>query len=214
LTTSRKEAKAETRQRLLDAALTVLDDEGDSALTTMRVTKLAGIAQSSFYVHFADVDDLLRQLVDDLLAARREETRQARAALRSGPLDEERLRATFRIPMQHSAAHPAVFRLLVRSRLDRTTPLGEWSRAVRDDNHRTLVADLLASGFPDDDDADRRRAEMVADGINALTETLTLGHLDGRYPDLEEAIDVLVAFSTGYFRLYRRRHSGDKTIGE
>jgi AcrR family transcriptional regulator len=71
LTTSRKEAKAETRQRLLDAALTVLDDEGDSALTTMRVTKLAGIAQSSFYVHFADVDDLLRQLVDDLLAALR-----------------------------------------------------------------------------------------------------------------------------------------------
>jgi AcrR family transcriptional regulator len=203
MATSRKEAKASTRQRLLDAALRVLDEEGDTGLTTTRITTIAGIAQSSFYVHFADIDDLLRTLIDELLAERRRDTRDARRALRDGPFDAERLRATFRIPMAHSIAHPAVFRLLVRSRLDRTSPLGDWSRGVREEARAALVDDLVASGFPHRTKADRRRAEMVADGIAALTETLTLGHLDGRFPDLEEAIDVLVAFSHGYFSLYR-----------
>ena len=32
-------------------------------MTTIRVTKLAGLSQSSFYVHFADMDDLLHDLV-------------------------------------------------------------------------------------------------------------------------------------------------------
>jgi AcrR family transcriptional regulator len=202
--TSRKEAKAVTRRRLLDAALSILDEEGEVALTTTRVTTMAGIAQSSFYVHFADVDDLLRNLIEELIAERRRQTREARLALRSGPLDAERLRDTFRVPMSHSIAHPAVFRLLVRSRLDRTSPLGTWSRTVREESRRALVDDLVASGFPSATAADRRQVEMVADGITALTESLTLGHLDGRFPDLEEAIDVLVAFSHGYFTLYRQ----------
>ena len=56
-------AKAVTRRRLLDAALEILDQDGLAAMTTIRVTRLAGLSQSSFYVHFADMDDLLHNLV-------------------------------------------------------------------------------------------------------------------------------------------------------
>ncbi len=203
--TTRQEGKAITRRRLLDAALRLLDEEGVASLTTTRVTTMAGIAQSSFYVHFTDVDDLLRNLIDELLAERSRATREARRALRSGPTDAARLRDTFRIPMSHSIAHPEVFRLLVRSRLDMTSPLGAWSRAVQEESRRALIDDLRASGFPSRSAMEKRQVAMVADGITALTEAMTLGHLDGRFPDLDEAIDVLVAFSHGYFTLYRRR---------
>ena len=147
------------------------------------------------------MDDLLHNLIDDLSLERRRLTRVARREARSAPMDAERFRDTFRVPIAHFVAHPRLFRLLVRCRSDRTSPLGEWSRSVAEATREALSEDLLSSGMPDATDADRRRTAMVADGIVALTESLTLGHLEGRYPDIEEVIDILVAFSSGYFPL-------------
>lgn len=200
----RKEVKAVTRSRLLEAALHILDEEGEGALTTTKVTSRAGIAQSSFYVHFSDMDDLLHNLIDELSLERRRSTRAARSESREAPMDAERFRATFRIPIAHSIAHPRLFRLLVNSRNDRATPLGDWSRGIADGSRAALVEDLVASGIPYTTASDHRRAEMVAEGIIALTESLTLGHLEGRYPDIEEMIDILAAFSAGYLPLLHR----------
>jgi TetR/AcrR family transcriptional regulator, fatty acid biosynthesis regulator len=196
---SRKETKAVTRSRLLDAALEILDGEGEAALTTINVTRRAGIAQSSFYVHFHDMEDLLHSLIDELTAQRRRNARAARRASRSSPGDVSAWRATFRVPIEHSLAHPQLFRLLVRSRHDRVSPLGAWSRAAAEESRRALIEDLHAAGMPCRTAEERRRAEMVAEGTMSLTESLILGHLDGRYPDIEEMIDVLTAFSMGYF---------------
>ena len=204
-TLTRREAKAVTRQRLLDAALEILDEDGEAALTTTAVTRGAGIAQSSFYVHFADIDDLLQSLIDELAANRRRETRIARVAARATPFEVERLRETFRIPINDLVAHPQLFRLVMRSRHDRTSALGEWSRSLHEDSRAALVEDLVAAGLPSATSSDRRKAEMIADGIIALTETLAAGHLEGRYRDVEEMIDVLIAFSKGYFTLIPRR---------
>ena len=197
---ARSTLKAETRQRLLDSALLVLDEEGIVALTTVKVTERAGIAQSSFYVHFADMNDLLHQLIDDLTAERRHETRDTRREARSRPPDIERLRDTFRVPIAHNVAHARLFRLLLRSRSE-PTPLGEWSRMAFEENRRTLVEDLHAGGMPRRTASDRRKAQMIAEGLMALTDAMSLGHLEGRYPNVEEIVDILVAFSFGYFPL-------------
>ena len=197
---TRKEIKALTRTRLLEAGLRILDEQGETALTTTNVTREAGIAQSSFYVHFTDMDDLLHSLIDMLSVERLRHTREARRHSFSQPRDPERFRETFRIPMSHSIAHPRMFRLLVRSRQDRTSPLGDWSRAVFEEHRAALVEDLIGIGLPADSPAERRWVEMVADGIVALMESLTMGHLEGRYPDIEQIIDVLVTFSSGYLR--------------
>lgn len=213
-TFTRKEVKAVTRSRLLDAGLRILDEQGESALTTTNVTREAGIGQSSFYVHFADMDDLLHNLIDSLSVERLRSTREARRHSRSAPDDPARFRETFRIPMTHSIAHPRLFRLLVRSRQDRSSPLGEWSREVFRENRAALVEDLLSIGLPARTAADLRRVQMVADGIVALTESLTLGHLEGLYPELDEAIDVLVAFSGGYLALRDQQPSGASAPAE
>lgn len=201
---TRREAKALTRRRLLDAALTILDEEGESALTTVTVTRGAGISQSSFYVHFSDIDDLLHHLIEELAAERRTLTRGARHRARLAPGNEQHLRDTFRIPLQNLVAHPPLLRLLLRTRHDPTSQLGEWSRELYRGSRDALIDDLVAAGLPHRTRGEKARASMIADGVIALTETLALGHVEGRYPDLEDVVDVLIAFSRGYFPMLGR----------
>jgi AcrR family transcriptional regulator len=195
-TLSRGEAKELTRQRLLQAALRILDDKGEAGLTASAVARAAGIAQSSFYVHFRDKDDLLAALGDEAVLRMRRMLREARRRSREEPDDVERLRATFRLPLERTIAHPALFRLGLRTRHDRS-PLGEATREVLSGYRRDLFEDLAVLGLPTATAAERRRVEMIADGYIALTEALIIGHLEGRYPNVEEIVDMLVIFTYG-----------------
>src|SRR5258708_11303148 len=106
----RVEAKELTRRRLLRAALQVLDERGEAGLSASAVSRAAGIAQSSFYVHFRGKDDLLSALGDEAVLHMRRALREARRRSREEPTDLERLRATFRLPLESIAAHPTLFR--------------------------------------------------------------------------------------------------------
>lgn len=50
-----------THERLLDATLRLIREEGLPALTTGRITAEAGLAQSSFYQHFRSLDACLAE---------------------------------------------------------------------------------------------------------------------------------------------------------
>jgi AcrR family transcriptional regulator len=193
----RAEAKELTRRRLLKAALQVLDERGEGGLSASAVSRAAGIAQSSFYVHFRDKADLMSSLGDEAVTHMRRVLREARRRSREAPTDQERLRATFRLPLQSIAAHPALFRLGLRSRHEPASPVGEATRELLAGYRRDLFEDLVMLGYASSTPRDRRRVEMIADGYVALTEALACGHLDGRYPDLEEIVDVLVIFTLG-----------------
>jgi TetR/AcrR family transcriptional regulator, fatty acid biosynthesis regulator len=196
-TLSRGEAKELTRQRLLNAALAILDEKGEGGLTASAVARAAGIAQSSFYVHFRDRDDLLAALGDEAVLRMRRLLREARRRSWEEPDDLERLKATFRIPIERTVAHPEIFRIGLRARHDRASPLGDATREVLAGYRKDLSEDLAVLGFPSETPAERRRLEMVADGYIALTECLIIGHLEGRYPNVEEMVDVLVTFTLG-----------------
>ncbi len=200
LALTRREAKAVTRRRLLDAAAAILDEQGEAALTTVAVTGRAGTAQSTFYVHFADVNDLLHALVDDLAVESTRLTRAARRTARAAR-DEPSLRDTFRVPLNELLAHPRLSRLLLTGRDDRASPVGEWTRQIHRDMRKRLIEDLEAAGLEMRKPRQRRQAEMIADAVIAMTEALALGHLEGRYSDVEEMIDTLVMLSTGYLGL-------------
>ncbi|GGS49692.1 hypothetical protein GCM10010156_05480 [Planobispora rosea] len=197
---SRSEAKELTRRRLIRAGFAILDAEGEAGLTTGKVAKAAGIAQSSFYVHFKDRHELLRALGDQAGERLRATMREVRLKAHTAG-DAERHRDAFRIPLEAICRHPELFRIGLRARHDPSSPLQDFAVQTVAAYRAHLAADLAAMGFPTGTEGDRRRLEMVADGINALTTTMALGHLEGRYPDLEEVVDVLVAFSKGSLRL-------------
>lgn len=197
---SRSQTKAESRRRLLEACLDIIETEGPAGLTTGRVAQRAGLAQPTLYVHFDGIDDLLDALLTEILESWGAETVEARRRSREQP-DPEQFRETFRVPMLALAAHPRALRVVLTNRHDPDSAVGRWSAEVWAQHRGDLIADLRHSGFPARARVDRRRVEMIADGIMALTTEMVLGHVDGRYPDLDEVIDVLVAFSSGYLQL-------------
>ncbi|MFG1616597.1 TetR family transcriptional regulator [Nonomuraea wenchangensis] len=205
---SRSEAKDQTRRRLIRAALAILDQEGEAGLSTVKVAKAAGIAQSSFYVHFKDMQDLLRVLAEEGGERLRGAMREARRKAREEPGDLDRHRDTFRIPLEASCRHPELLRIQLRARHDPSSALRDFAvrtAAAYRDHH---AADLAALGYTADDERDRRRLEMIAEGINAATNALAIGHLEGRYPDLDECADILTALSRGALRLLRHEATG------
>jgi AcrR family transcriptional regulator len=61
----RERADGSTRQRLLAAALALVDEEGEAALSMRRLAARVGVSAPALYRHFADKGALLQCLVDE-----------------------------------------------------------------------------------------------------------------------------------------------------
>ena len=91
MTVSRKEQKQETRQKLMDAAIAELaSGRSFDTLSLREVAKLAGIAPTSFYRHFHDMEGLGLVLIEEhaagLLARMhsvREQASEGRSVIRA-----------------------------------------------------------------------------------------------------------------------------------
>mgnify|MGYP003387568650 FL=1 len=76
---SREQQKQETRQNIINAAFACLDAEKSlSSLSLREIARNAGIAPTSFYRHFKDVNDLGMTLVDEAGLMLRQLMRSAR----------------------------------------------------------------------------------------------------------------------------------------
>ncbi len=75
---TRAEQKQATRRAIINAALKLSGERGFSGLSLRSVTKEAGIAPTSFYRHFADMDELGLALADEVGMSLRQLVRAAR----------------------------------------------------------------------------------------------------------------------------------------
>ncbi len=109
---SRQEQKLKTRQSIIDAAFQLLNENRTlSAISLREVAREAGIAPTSFYRHFKDMDELGLTLVDEAGLALRQLMRQARRRIASGGGVIDTSVDTF---MEFITANSNVFRLLLR----------------------------------------------------------------------------------------------------
>ena len=194
---TRHEAKQRTRKRLLDAARRLILAGGETRLTASNVARHAGVAGATFYEHFRNRDDLLRALSNDLFDELRDKLQRRRREALAAPYDEDKLREEFRTPLEILAANPDLFRLSLRVRHHPTSPLGDSSRRLTGNTRLDLVAELVARGYPAEGPGERRRLEMIADIHIAATEVLAQGYLAGRYPDIDEMIEMLILVTRG-----------------
>ncbi|HEY1455708.1 MAG TPA: TetR/AcrR family transcriptional regulator [Candidatus Dormibacteraeota bacterium] len=209
-TVSRREAKLRTRRRLLEAARTMILAGDESDLTASTVARQAGVGGATFYEHFANREELLRALSEQLFDELRGKLANRREEALAAPNDEAMLRQEFRTPLELIAASPDLFRLALRVRHRPGSPLGDSSRRHTGNTRRDVVAELIARGYPAATPGERRRLEMIADVHIAATEALALGHISGRYPDLDELADILVLMTRGtrLVRAWRARGPG------
>ncbi len=61
---TRSKATAQTRERLLDAALTLFSQRGYAATGIRDILQTAGVTQPTLYHHFADKASLLQTLIE------------------------------------------------------------------------------------------------------------------------------------------------------
>lgn len=112
---TRAEQKEQTRRTIIDAAFRLLSaDQSYTNLSLREVTREAGIAPTSFYRHFKDMDALGLTLVDEAGLTLRQLMRQARARIEEGGGSIVRTSvATF---MEFIETNGNEFRLLLRER--------------------------------------------------------------------------------------------------
>ncbi len=110
----RAEQKLKTRRALMDAALRQLSaDRGFGSLSLREVAREAGIAPTSFYRHFTDLDELGLALVDEAGVALRQLMRQARKRIeREGGA----INTSVETFMEYLTDNANLFRLLLRER--------------------------------------------------------------------------------------------------
>lgn len=114
MSVSRAQQKEKTRRMIIDAAFRLLSQERSySSLSLREVTREAGIAPTSFYRHFEDMEELGLTLVDEGGVALRQLMRKARQRIRDKGSVIETSVETF---MEFIHNNPHVFRLLLRER--------------------------------------------------------------------------------------------------
>ena len=110
---SRAERKERTRQRLLDVTLELIADRSLASISLREVARAAGIVPTAFYRHYASMDELGVDLVDECMRPLRQGLRDARKGRAAhGDIIAE----TVDVLAKQVRAHPQQFRFLSRER--------------------------------------------------------------------------------------------------
>ncbi len=148
---SRSEQKQATRRAIIEAALKLSAERGFSSLSLRGVTKQAGIAPTSFYRHFASMDELGLVLVDEVGMSLRQLVREARrrvdqsgngsvirVSIQTFLSYVEKNENLFRLLLGEGSGSPAHFRHAIAKEIGRFT----------DDLAEDLIREAEATGRP------------------------------------------------------------------
>lgn len=157
----RAQQKEKTRRALVDAAFNQLSSERSfSSLSLREVAREAGIAPTSFYRHFKDMEELGLTMVDEGGLTLRQLMRKGRQRAEQGG---SIIDASIQIFMEFIDEHPNVFRLLLR---ERSGTSAAFRAAVnREIRHFT---DELTDYFMDRSNMDQRLAYAQAEAMVVL----------------------------------------------
>jgi TetR/AcrR family transcriptional regulator len=108
----RTEAAAQTRDKLLDHALTLFSQRGYAATSVRDIIHAAGVTQPTLYYHFRDKTDLFQSLIQHHYAASQEQLEQIIDTVTGC---EARLRTLVCRSFEFCIADPRVPRLMFQS---------------------------------------------------------------------------------------------------
>jgi AcrR family transcriptional regulator len=136
LKVSRKQQKAETRQKLMDATAGELaSGRSFDTLSLREVAKLAGIAPTSFYRHFHDMEDLGLALIEEhgksLLSLMHRVRKQASEG-------RSLIRASVETLFDYIFSNQGMSRMILQESMSRQSPFREATENL----FRTMSGDL------------------------------------------------------------------------
>lgn len=201
--------KERTRRTLIDAAFMQLNaEQGFASLSLREVAREAGIAPTSFYRHFRDMDELGLAMVDESGLTLRQLMRQARKRIEKGGSVIQTSITTF---IEFIDNNPKVFLLLLRERAG--TSAAFRSAIAREIQHFIIeLADYLneANKMP------RRFNEAQAEAMVTIAFNLGAEALDFELEKRQQLIDKLIfqlrMVSRGAYYLYRREQEREANL--
>ncbi len=169
MTTSRSQQKERTRRAIIDAAIGQLSESKSFASLSLReVAREAGIAPTSFYRHFKDMEELGLTLVDESGLALRQVMRKGRQRLKKKGSVIATSVKTF---MEFTQANPNIFRILFHERSGTTRALRV--AVAREIQYFVVeLTDYIQNTGFDQDSAYNQAEAMVAVIFNAGAETI------------------------------------------
>lgn len=158
-------------QRLIDAALEIVDEGDIRTLSIRAVTKRAGVSPTAFYLHFESREELLSACVGHVFGEFRDHVRAAVV----GETATERFLGSGRGYMDFARTYPERYSLLFGPDAAPASEPGtdEKPRAAAEalDDLRTVVADYLG------DSAEEVDVDLLAKGVwTGLHGYVTLRH--------------------------------------
>ena len=186
----RKEKKEKTRRLLIDTALRLSAEKGLSTLSIRELTREAGVAPTSFYRHFTDMDDLGLVLLDEVGVSLRRLMREARRS-RSGTEAGSVSRPSIEAFMEYLRENGNLFRLLLGERSG-STPA--FRKALHAEINR-FVGELTEGLFYANQIYRNKleRPELAAEAIVAVVFTLGAEALELPSHRRKELTDRLVS---------------------
>ena len=172
---NRIEKKNQTRPEILEAALELSAERGFSSLSLRQVAQQAGIAPTTFYRHFADMDDLGLALVDEVGASLRQLVRQARRRVDEAG-GRNVIATSIETFMEFVEANANLFRLLLGEGAGSTAAfrrsVSKEVRRFTDDLAEDLVREAEASGRA------IAHVELAAEAMVTVAFNLGAGSID------------------------------------
>ena len=160
----RAEQKERTRRAIMEAALKQIgQDKAFSNLSLREVAREAGIAPTSFYRHFQDLDELGLALVDEAGVTLRQLMRKARKRIAE---NGTAIRASVETFIEFLHSNPNLFRLLLKEKAGISSDL----RLAIHHEIEHFISEL--TGHLENEAALRNRPLMRADLVARATVTL------------------------------------------
>jgi AcrR family transcriptional regulator len=151
---------------LVRAAMELLEERGETALSLRAVARSAGVSPAAPYRHYADRE----ALVSAVAAVGYRELAERLAAAHPSPSTPEQLASVAVAYVQFALERPALFRIMFGEPCDRDND----ERVAATAAVSLYVRGIVERSFPDAD------AEPLAIAIWALVHGLAFLHLDGK----------------------------------
>ena len=201
LSISRSQQKERTRRAIIDAAIGQLGESKSFASLSLReVSREAGIAPTSFYRHFKDMEELGLTLVDESGLTLRQVMRKGRQRLqKSGSV----IATSVKTFLEFTQANPNMFRILFHERSGTTRALRV--AVAREIQYFVVeLTDYIQHNGFDQESAYAQAEAMVAVIFNAGAESIAAKPKQRK--ELEQrAILQLRFIATGALRLKEKQ---------
>jgi AcrR family transcriptional regulator len=154
------------RPALVRAAMELLEESGETALSLRAVARRAGVSPAAPYRHYADRE----ALVSAVAAVGYRELAERLSAAHPSPSTPEQLAAVALAYVQFALERPALFRIMFGEPCDRDND----ERVAATAAVSLYVRAIVERAFPQAD------AEALATAVWALVHGLAFLHLDGK----------------------------------